>query len=366
MDSYDIIGKINDILKELITTYYKDSSSETLKRIYTIAHSFIVITSNGCMIKSHLGGNERLSDDDIDDLTLTYVLRVVDRTYVSREPIFVITRIVKQYIEKGWKIYYHKYEAPDITNEALFMLEDALNEIRKSVPSRLFAAILYSYMYGPLDVGEYSLLDQLAILVKVKKLNSVLCINNLIINNSRSINNMTTNMLLLSGLYKLNPLMFTIAVLTKGDLSSCLQISKLFEGQTVTIPNVSLIMETIRQSASLAATTESKELTVNEREALAILATNNYDFSTVSSDDELTPVMDEFIRESVVLFLDRYNKVQDKMLNSLTNYSSPERFVAIYKQINEELNIQMTIIKEILNSIESADKIKEIKTVKSN
>jgi len=143
-----------------------------------------------------------------------------------------------------------------------------------------------------------------------------------------------------------------------------MQICKLFESQTIDIPKVDDLLATVRNSANLASLTETRELTVREREALAVLATDVKSFADVTTDTNLTPVLEEFIKSSVSIFLDRYNKVQDKMLNTLNSSSSPERFAGIYREINEELKVQMTIVNEILKSIEKADKMKHIESIK--
>lgn len=159
--------------------------------------------------------------------------------------------------------------------------------------------------------------------------------------------------LMLSSLYKLNPMVVVLMILLK-DSSKVQQFLTMYGGQTVEIPTLEQVTSQINKAGVLAEKLENDDLSIRDREALAVMATQVEDVSQIDADVKLTPILEQFILESIKSSFKLVTSANDKLIESMDG-RDPATIMNVFKTVNTELTTQSKLFREIVSTINQSN-----------
>lgn len=159
--------------------------------------------------------------------------------------------------------------------------------------------------------------------------------------------------LMLSSLYKLNPMVVVLMILLK-DSSKVQQFLTMYGGQTVEIPTLEQVTSQINKAGVLAEKLENDDLSIRDREALAVMATQVEDVSQIDADVQLTPILEQFILESIKSSFKLVTSANDKLIASMDG-RDPATIMNVFKTVNTELTTQSKLFREIVSTINQSN-----------
>lgn len=313
----------------------------------------------------------RLDEQFDREMVLEFFYRYLgDRDEVS--PTRTIRNIayakIQEYIKEAETPHLESYDAYVYSINAVsrLIMQESLEEVLSGLPMRIQSSILY-LIYFPEKtsylkyIHNNSLIDYFIILQGIEKLQDM--VNNIQNEEVASFHfklpeTQIARLLLISSLYKVSPAILVLLMQEK-NLSSLLQFCSLFGGQSVSIPTVMELRQTIQQASELSTRLEEDKITIGDQEALAYLASDLDKVEEFNDELPLNPVLSAFFEKILQITLKNYDSYQKRLIESV-DLENPNDIVKVYDVMNRELRTQIQLLTQISGSIEQREDILKI------
>lgn len=355
---------IGELLEHFVLGY---SKSKNLNEKTNYQHLIILVSFEIARRFSHTEFGIEKTDDFYLDVALTFFEKVTKNSFHT-SCLFTVRNIcrdksVKSSLDFKNSSYLDAEVFQDMDAQIIFKesLQTELNEL----PEKYKAAVLY-FITNPENIGMlyklYNEAEQFVIYSKIGKIMGK-------ISNPEELDVPThtsqmSHMLLLSGLFKLNPKMLVLLTASKS-LESIFKICELFGGQEFTIPTKEELHEVITVAANLASKLDlEKKLSIRDRELFLHLV------SEISLNEGVleitgTPVIQEYLKIVITRITEKYAEYQDKILNRL-DFSKVTDVSKLYGLLNTEFDKQLHFISELNNAMANFQEMTDFLTLIQN
>jgi len=274
---------------------------------------------------------------------------------------------IQEYIKEAETPHLESYDAYvySVNVVSRLIMQESLEEVLNGLPMRIQSSILY-LIYFPektsyLKYIHNSLIDYFIVLQGIEKLQDM--VNNIQNEEVASFHfklpeTQIARLLLISSLYKISPAILVLLMQEK-NLNSLLQFCSLFGGQSVSVPTITELRQTIQQASELSIRLEEDRITIGDQEALAYLASDLDKVEDFNDELPLNPVLSAFFEKILQITLKNYDSYQKRLIESV-DLENPNDIVKIYDVMNRELKTQIQLLTQISGSIEQREDILKI------
>lgn len=274
---------------------------------------------------------------------------------------------IQEYLEEADTPHLETFDAYvySVNVVSRLIMKESLEEVLSGLPLRIQASIIY-LIYFPEKTSylknlHNSLVDYFIVLQGIERLQKM--VNNLPNETMTSFNfklpeTQIARLLLVSSLYKISPAVLVLLMQEK-NLNSLLQFCTLFGGQSISIPTVPELQQTIQRASELSTRLESNELTIGDRESLAYLASDLDSVEEFDDDIPLNPVLSAFFEKILQITLKNYDSYQKRLIEGVDEENLDD-VLRIYDVMNKELKTQIQLVMQISSSVEGREDINRI------
>lgn len=353
-------GQLLDILTNVFLEFRQSKDKTLINKLYKVVKLLLYIYK--AEFKSY---SKFLEPSVIDDCAIDFLSKLLTGKPVQPVP-NTLKKILNYRIDEAKYtpsnyILDHNQVAIDLSDiDEQLLLEEKINDVLEGLDDEAKYCVLYyvnnlEEFVNSIGVLKPSPWRTLVILKVYEVHRTIYKVDSGI---DRVPNSLLGRNLMLSALYKQNPLIVVLMILLK-DSSKLQQFLTLYGGTTVEIPTLEQVTSQINKAGVIAEKLENDDLSVRDREALALMSTLCDDVSQIDANVQLTPVLQQFIIESIQSSFKLVTTVNDKLAASVDG-RDPNTIVNIFKATNLEWNMQSKLIKEIVSTITEASDLDTI------
>ena len=357
------VNKYNaDRFDDLVYQICEDENKDLFEGVMSVGRSLIASMTRPY---EDLYFNSNFADDVLVEC-LQRIL--IEEKTVS--PTKVLRNITHEYIEQRLKeADIILPETPDVQAhnidiQSRLIFEETLQSTLNLLPLHVQSAVLYLIYFSNREQmfkRTYSTLDYFLIVKTINYLRKSLSFVEDEAQEYFDFNlpvSQTARLLLVSSLYKLSPALLVLIMQTK-NLDLVLQFCKLFGNQSVKIPTIAKLSETIEHAAELARKVEDG-FRVGDQESLAYLATELEGIKQVDySKLYLNPLLSSFIEQSLQTTLKNYAAYQKRLVSSVDTTDSKD-ILRVYDIMNKEIFSQANLLLQLTTTIDDYSSIRNV------
>lgn len=342
-------------IEELVNEYYRSSDKDLVKPIYIKIRSYI-----DEWIRYQASSLRGLSEEARQDLALTVVSNILKknlRTNVANHIRNMINERARH--DRNTRIYSTIISGHHSNFDTKVKVLRKLKKLIEPLPLYVKGSVLYLMRYSDqIDrfIRNNDVATSYCVLKCIFEIRKALSMQN---TDTELPDSHTSKMLLLSNLYKSNPMALAILMEVKS-IDRFYQLCKLAEHNELKLPSAHEFNQLLDNSLSIGSKLDSdKVLTIADRRQLSMMVTNEVDVNRVTPDSEIIPILSQYFVQSVAVLLKNYMALQDRTMSTLDT-TSPEKVKAMYEVLNREVGTQIRLIEEIITSITTAESLNNL------
>lgn len=346
-----------DALEDLVNEYYKTSDKSLVKKVFLLTRSYVDEWL------SYQSSNLRsLSDEARQDISLTVVSNIIKkslRTNVQNHIRNLINERARH--DRTTRIYSAVTSGKHVDIDTRVRVSARLKQLIAKYPVYIRGSVLYLMRHAD-QIDRFVRNNDVSVAYRV-----LYCIFEIRKALSMSESELelpesqTSKMLVLSNLYKHNPMALAVLMQVKS-IDKFYQLCKLSEHHKLQLPTAyefnNLVEKAVEMGNKLEGTTA---LTIQDRQALALMATTETDLSRVNPDSEVVPVLAQYFVHSITEIVRKSMEVQENVLKNLDT-TNPEQVGRMYQVLNREVATQVRMVQEIVGAITTSEALNRVLT----